>query len=80
MAESNGRQNGQMMGMAGMVEWQKEWQMAELQITITTYEKSEWQTEWQNGRKNGKMVKWQEWLPTYYLGYTPTMTLESFIV
>ncbi len=28
-----------MTGMAGMAERQKEWQMAELQITITTYEK-----------------------------------------
>jgi hypothetical protein len=26
-----------MMGMEGMAERQKEWQMAELQITITTY-------------------------------------------
>ena len=39
MAESNGRRNGQMTGMAGMAERQKEWQMAELQITIITYEK-----------------------------------------
>ncbi len=39
MAESNGRRNGSMTGMAEMAEWQKEWQMAELQITITTYEK-----------------------------------------
>ncbi len=39
MAESNGRGNGQMMGMAGMAERQEEWQMAELQITITTYKK-----------------------------------------
>jgi hypothetical protein len=39
MAELNGRRNGQMTGMAGMAEWQKEWQMAELQITITTYKK-----------------------------------------
>ncbi len=30
---------GGMAGMAGMVERQKEWQMAELQITIITYEK-----------------------------------------
>jgi len=28
-----------MTGMAGMAERQKEWQMAELQITIITYEK-----------------------------------------
>jgi hypothetical protein len=39
MAESNGRRNGQMTGKAGMAERQKEWQMAELQITITTYKK-----------------------------------------
>ncbi len=55
-----------MTGMAGMAEQQKEWQMAELQITI------EWRTEWQNGRKNGRMAEWREWLPTYYLWYTPT--------
>ncbi len=33
MAESNGRRNGRMAGMAGMAEWQKEWQngkMAEM--------------------------------------------------
>ena len=35
MAESNGRRNGRMAGMAGMAEWQKEWQngkMAEMDI------------------------------------------------
>jgi hypothetical protein len=26
---------------------------------------AEWQTEWRNGRKNGRMVEWREWLPTY---------------
>jgi hypothetical protein len=33
MAESNGRRNGRMAGMAGIAEWQKEWQnnkMAEM--------------------------------------------------
>ena len=39
VAESNGRRNGRMTGMAGMAEQQKEWQMAELQITIITYKK-----------------------------------------
>ncbi len=46
-----------------------------------------WRTEWWNGRKNGRMVEWREWLPTYYLWYTltPTTTptptpLKSFIV
>jgi hypothetical protein len=39
MAELNGRRNGRMTGMGGMAERQKEWLMAELQITITTYEK-----------------------------------------
>jgi hypothetical protein len=39
LAELNGRRNGQMTGMAGMAERQKEWQMAELQIIIITYEK-----------------------------------------
>ncbi len=46
MVESNGRQNGQMAGMAGMAEWQKEWQngkMAEMDTpaladsTVSTY-------------------------------------------
>ncbi len=74
MAESNGRRNRRMTVMAGMVERQKEWQIAELQITITTYEKSEWRMEWQHGRKNGRMVKWREWPPTYYLWYTLTPT------
>jgi hypothetical protein len=39
MAESDGRRNNRMTGMAGMAERQKEWQMAELQIAITTYKK-----------------------------------------
>jgi hypothetical protein len=26
---------------------------------------AEWRTEWRNGRKNGRMVKWREWLHTY---------------
>jgi hypothetical protein len=44
-----------MTGMAGMAEWQKEWQMAELQITITTYKN-------QNGGRNGGMAeRMAEW-------------------
>ncbi len=50
-----------MTGMAGMAERQKEWQMVELQITITTYKK--WMVEWRrwrNGRRNGGMAaKWR---------------------
>jgi hypothetical protein len=37
MAELNGRQNGRMAGMAGMGEWQKEWQngkMAEMDTYV----------------------------------------------
>ncbi len=37
MAELNGRQNGWMAGMAGMAEWQKEWQngrMAEMDTYV----------------------------------------------
>jgi hypothetical protein len=37
MAESNGRRNGQMMGIAGMAERQKEWQngkMAEMDTYV----------------------------------------------
>jgi hypothetical protein len=37
MAESNGGRNGRMAGMAGMVEWQKEWQngrMAEMDTYV----------------------------------------------
>ncbi len=37
MTESNGRWNGQMPGMAGMAEWQKEWQnckMAEMDTYV----------------------------------------------
>ncbi len=33
---------------------------------------AEWLTEWRNGRKNGRMGKWREWLHTYYLRYTHT--------
>ena len=58
MAESNGRRNGRMTGMAGMAERQKEWQMAELQIT----------TE----RRNGGKATYQIYL--IYLQYTPTTT------
>ncbi len=39
MAESNGIRNGQMVGMAGMAEWQKEWQngkMAEMDTSALT--------------------------------------------
>ncbi len=37
MAESNGRRNGRMAGMAGMAEWRKEWQngrMAEMDTYV----------------------------------------------
>jgi hypothetical protein len=37
MAESNGRQNGRMTGMAGMAEWRKEWpngKMAEMATNV----------------------------------------------
>jgi hypothetical protein len=109
MAESNGRRNGRMTGMAGMAERQKEWQMAELQMRnggmanrmaewsnggMVEWQEwrlnggmaewrnggmaewrnggmAEWWTEWRNGRKNGRMVEWREWLPTFYLLYTP---------
>ena len=29
-------------------------------------------TEWWNGRRNGRMGEWREWLHTYYLPYTHT--------
>ncbi len=65
MAESNGRQNGRMTGMAGMAERQKEWQMAELQITITTYENGRMavMATRMAGWLNVGMVEWQEWWP-----------------
>ncbi len=58
MAESNGRRNGRMTRMAGMAELQKEWQMAELQIT----------TE----RRNGGKATYRIYL--IYLRYTPMTT------
>ncbi len=39
MAELNGRRNGRMAGMAGIAEWQKEWQnskMAEMDTPALT--------------------------------------------
>ncbi len=51
MAESNGRRNGRMTGMAGMAERQKEWNGG----------MAEWR-EWQNGgngRMAERMAEWQ---------------------
>jgi hypothetical protein len=66
MAESNGTQNGQMTGMVGMAERQKEWQMAELQIT----------TE----RRNGGKATYRIYLIylLYTLTTTPTTTPTPF--
>ncbi len=36
MAKSNGRRNGRMTGMAGMAEWQKEWQNGKM-VEMDTY-------------------------------------------
>ena len=51
----DGGWNGQLAGMAVMVEWQKEWQNGRM---------AEWQNgrmaEWQNGRKC-RMVEWLLW-------------------
>jgi hypothetical protein len=61
MAESNGRRNGQMAGMAGMAEQQKE--------------RNGGMVEWRErryGGKNGRIAEWQKWLHTYYLRYTHT--------
>ncbi len=75
MAESNGKRNGRMAGMAGMAEWQKEWQngkMAEMDtyvlFMVHADGMTEWRMEWQRmaGMADG-MVKWQTEMATYVL-------------
>jgi hypothetical protein len=58
--------------MAGIAEQQMVWRNRECQNGGMADGMAEWRTEWRNGRKNGRMVEWREWLPTYYLWYTPT--------
>ena len=62
-----------------MAEWRVEWWNGRLAGMVEWQEWQEWR-EWQNGRKNGRIAEWQKWLHTYYLWYTPTTTLKSFIV